>query len=238
MVLKMDALIMVGEGAPSLRELQDVCRLASTSLDSTCVAATPAQGQAYSTVIALYSSQHRPGMVSVQSVLASAAKGSPVLLLEPSTTANEVSIVASTVVQSAWSHIVVFAAAPASDLAVHGCSVCAARECFPCSLHSAVHSLVHLQGQLKKQAIVAGIVKATSQVVSIGGRDYTLIKGTRPGFDAGAKAAIQVPITAAKPVQISLADDDDMIDEDNLLTEEDRKPVIKAAGVPDAVHCS
>jgi hypothetical protein len=89
-----------------------------------------------------------------------------------------------------------------------------------------------VQGQLRKLAMMAGLTKATAEVVQLRGAPYTAVRGTKPSFTVGAKSSIAMaPNSAPQPVKLAIADDDDdLIDEDDLLTEEDRKPVAKPTG--------
>jgi hypothetical protein len=91
-----------------------------------------------------------------------------------------------------------------------------------------------MQGQLRQLALRSGGTKVVSEVLHISGKEHTCVKATKPSFATGAKASISsTPAsTTTKPAiwKIDTGDeDDDLIAEDTLLTDEDRKPVAPAS---------
>lgn len=75
----------------------------------------------------------------------------------------------------------------------------------------------------------------TTDVHQLAGVSYTRARATKPSFETGAKASIRtapLPVAnqLAKVWKINTGDEDaDLISEDILLTDEDRKPAVPAS---------
>ena len=85
--------------------------------------------------------------------------------------------------------------------------------------------------QVKSAMLRAGLTKVHQTEVSLDGDNFALYQSTKPGFDTGVKARITATAAPATIAKLNLPEEDDLIDEDTLLTEEDRMPVPKPAGV-------
>lgn len=62
--------------------------------------------------------------------------------------------------------------------------------------------------------------------VDVRGSAYTLVQGLKPKVEIGSKTAVAASTTAgAWKIDVPDDADEELIDDDDLLTEEDRKPV-------------
>eukprot|EP00197_Chlamydomonas_leiostraca_P002831 CAMPEP_0202857484 /NCGR_PEP_ID=MMETSP1391-20130828/405_1 /ASSEMBLY_ACC=CAM_ASM_000867 /TAXON_ID=1034604 /ORGANISM="Chlamydomonas leiostraca, Strain SAG 11-49" /LENGTH=262 /DNA_ID=CAMNT_0049536289 /DNA_START=84 /DNA_END=872 /DNA_ORIENTATION=+ len=96
-----------------------------------------------------------------------------------------------------------------------------------------------------KQLLLSGFVE--SQVVTSG--TSLMVRAKRPQWELGAKSALSLKRPAAAPVaaapataeaawKISADDEDEIVDEDELLTEEDKQRPVAAPAADDGGDCS
>jgi hypothetical protein len=79
---------------------------------------------------------------------------------------------------------------------------------------------------------MCGIASVSLETVDIRGDAYTLLQGLKPKIELGSKTEVSASTTAETwKIDLAGGEDDDYIDDDALLTEEDRKPVAPKAGV-------
>lgn len=80
---------------------------------------------------------------------------------------------------------------------------------------------------------MCGLTSVSIDTLDIGGKAFALLQGLKPEVELGSKTAVSSSATAgAWKIDVMAGEhpDEDLIDDDELLTEEDRKPVVPKTG--------
>lgn len=78
---------------------------------------------------------------------------------------------------------------------------------------------------------MCGMKSVSIETLDIRGDVFALVQGLKPEVELGSKTAVRSSTTAgAWKIDVAGGEDEDLIDDDGLLTEEDRKPVVPKTG--------
>ena len=78
---------------------------------------------------------------------------------------------------------------------------------------------------------MCGMTSVSIETLDIRGCAFALLQGIKPQVELGSKTSVAPSATAgAWKIDVAGAEDEDLIDDDDLLTEEDRKPVVPKTG--------
>jgi hypothetical protein len=87
------------------------------------------------------------------------------------------------------------------------------------------------QALSKKLLIMSGLTSVTVEQQTFGAQAFSLALATKPSVAVGSKTAVNVTSGANTwKIDVGKGEDEDLIDDDMLLTEDDRKPVVPKAG--------
>ena len=78
---------------------------------------------------------------------------------------------------------------------------------------------------------MCGMTSVSIETLDIRGGAFTLLQGLKPQVELGSKTSVAPSTTAgAWKIDVAGAEDEDLIDDDDLLTEADRKPGVPKTG--------